>query len=450
MTLIPQTLAITLVFGLLALSRKNSGAAIGILVASILIWPEFLRIPIGLFEASAPRLIALMLVGRALVAGKHRTIPGCRVDHIVLVIWGWTILASIIADESFSSHVISMIGRGLDTVLIYFVVRFSVTSADDLKGLGRGLFFVAVIVGILGVVEATTTRSPYSGARAYRMWTGFESADMDQFRYGLLRAKGSTSIHIYFGMSMMLVTGMLWSINKGLALGGGRWAIFLGILGTLSSMSSGPWIACGMMFVLGLYWTKPGFIRPSIYLVILLGILLELASNRHFYHLIDYFVLDAANAWYRSRLIEIAASHLSEFWLVGVGSKWPIHWGLVLDGRASIDVVNHFLIVALNGGLPAMFLYIATHYLAISYVTTFWKSGEGPLRIVAFNLVCVLLALDFASMTASFFGPPLLFSNVLLALIVSVTQMRQTPDLPRGARSNSQTTTFDHSRRAQP
>ncbi len=436
--MIPQTLTISLVFGLLALSRRNSGAAVGVLVASILIWPEFLRIPLGLFEASAPRLVALLLIGKALVGGKHRMVTSSRVDKIILVIWVWTILASIIADTSLSPHVIQMIGRGFDTVLIYFVVRFYMTSIEDLKGLGRWLTIVAIVVGTLGVIEAVTTHSPYSGASAFRPWAGFGSSDAEQFRNGFLRAKGSTSIHIYFGMSIMLVTGMLWSINSGFRLRMGRWAILLGVLGTLSSMSSVPWIACALMFVLGLYRIKPTLIRPSIYLLITLGFLLELASNRHFYNLIDYFVLDPHNAWYRSRLLEIAAAHLSEFWLVGVGSNWPIHWGVLLDDRESIDVVNHFLIVALNGGLAAMFLYIATHYLALTDVSKFRKSGkEMPMRIVAFNLACVLLALDFSSMTVSFFGPPLILSYVLLGLVVAIPKIHP---LENTALGSTQTT----------
>jgi hypothetical protein len=428
--LIAQTVAITLVFGLLALSRKNSGTAIGILVASILVWPEFLRIPIGLFEASAPRLIALMLIVQVLVRGRHRAVPSCGVDHIVLVIWIWTILASYIADWSFSPHVIQMIGRGFDTVLIYFVVRFCVTSIENLKGLGRWLILVAVIVGILSVIETITTYSPYAGARTFRSWEGFGSSDESQFRHGFLRAKGSTSIHIYFGMSIALITGMLWSIIKSFPLSGGRLAIVLGILGTLSSMSSGPWIACALMFALGLYRNKPTLIPPSIFLVVLLGFILELASNRHFYNLIDYLVLDPQTAWYRTRLLEIAASNVSEFWLIGVGSNWPVHWGMLLDYRESIDIVNHFLIVALNGGLLALVLYGASHYLAFRYLITFWKSDVGiPLRLVAFNLGCVLFALDFSSMTVSFFGPPLLISYVLLGLIVAVTQMRHASNL---------------------
>lgn len=413
----------------------------------MLVWPEFLRIPLGLFEASAPRLVALMLIGKALAGGKHRTVPDCRIDRIVLVIWGWTILASILAGASFP-HVASMIGRGFDTVLMYFVVRFYITSIENLKELARWLALVAVIMGIIGLVETITTRSPYSGIEVPWLWIEKE----DQFRYGFFRAKASTAVHIYFGMTMMLVTGLLWSIHKGFPIYRvGRLGILLGIIGTLSSMSSGPWLGIILVFAFGFYRTKPALIRPSIYVVVLMAVFMEAASNRHFYNLIDYLALDPHTAWYRTRLMEIATSHVSDFWLIGVGSQWPHYWGAILDGRDHIDVVNHFLIVALYGGLPAMFMYLASHYLAISYVITMWKSSEdAPLRLVAFSLACVLLALDFSSLSVGLFGPPLLLSHVLLALIVAVTQMRQSPDPHPAALFNSQTTTVDHFRLGRP
>lgn len=443
--MIIQTWIFSVVFGLLAISRKSSGAAIGVLIASMLVWPEYLRISLGLFEVSAPRFIALILIGQATFRGKHRLITGCGVDWLVFMIWGWTVLATIFADATFS-QVYPMIGRGLDTALMYFVVRLYVTSDVDLRALARWLIFVAVIMGTLGAIEAITAQSPYSGMSAFRGWSWIEKGD--EFRLGFKRALTSTSVHIYFGMAMVVVTGMLWSIKKGLSLQRlGSWGILLGIFGVLSSMSSGPWLGLAIMLALGLYQYRPGLIRPSIAFVVLSALLLEIASNRHFYNLIDYLALDPSNAWYRTRLIEIAASHLSDFWLFGVGTKWPHYWGAILDGRDHIDVVNNFLIVALYGGLPAMFLYVASHYLAISYVITIWKSGKSiSLRHIAFNLACVLLALDFSSMSVGLYGPPLLLSYVLLALIVAVTQMSQSPDPHPAALFNNQTTTVDNFR----
>ena len=443
--MIIQTWIFSVVFGLLAISRKASGAAIGVLIASMLVWPEYLRISLGLFEVSAPRFIALILIGQAAIRGKHRLITGCGVDWLVLMIWGWTVLATIFADASFS-QVFPMIGRGLDTVLMYFVVRLYVTSDVDLRALVRWLIFVAVVMGTLGAIESITAQSPYSGMSAFREWTWIDKGD--EFRYGFKRALTSTSVHIYFGLAMVVVTGLIWSINKGLPIRRfGSWGILFGIFGVLSSMSSGPWLGLVIMLAFGLYQNRPGLIRPSIVFVVFSALSLEVASNRHFYNLLDYLTLDPSSAWYRTRLVEIAASHLSDFWLFGVGAKWPHYWGMILDGRDHIDVVNNFLIVALYGGLPAMFLYVASHYLAISYVITIWKSGKDiSLRHIAFYLACVLLALDLSCLSVGLYGPPLLLSHALLALIVAVTQMRQSPDPRPAVLLNSQTTSADHFR----
>jgi hypothetical protein len=66
-----------------------------------------------------------------------------------------------------------LIGRGLDTVLMYFVVRFYITSPENLKELLRWLGYVAAIMGILGAVETITTWSPYASMVAYRTWSWF-------------------------------------------------------------------------------------------------------------------------------------------------------------------------------------------------------------------------------------------------------------------------------------
>lgn len=392
----------------------------------MLIWPEYLRVPLGVFDTSVPRLVALFLIGKAIARGQNHQVSSCSIDRSVLALWAWTVLASIMAAAPFN-HVSQMIGRGLDTVLMYFVVRFYVTTIDDFKGLARWLFLLVVIMGVLGAFEAITGRSPYSGMTEYRAWNWFDKET--EVRLGLVRARASTSVHIFFGLAMMLITGVIWSIHKGLPnFRTSRLAVPIGLLGALSSMSSGPWLACALMFVLGLYRNRTHLIKPSLAVLLLASIALEVASNRHFYNLIDYLALDAHTAWYRTRLLEVAASHLSEFWAVGVGAQWPHHWGAILDGRQHIDVVNHFLIVALYGGLPALVLYLTSHFQAISRVVHLWRtSGSNDMRFLGFHLAVVLIALDLSCLSVGLFGPPLLLSHMLLALIVAATQLSNSP-----------------------
>jgi len=141
--------------------------------------------------------------------------------------------------------------------------------------------------------------------------------------------------------------------------------------------------------------------------------------------LIDYFAIDSHTAWYRTRLLEIAVSHIGDYWLFGVGDAWPHHWAKLLDGREFIDVVNHFVIVTLYGGLFALFLYIYSH------IATFRKANKFSLTVendcqskMIFGLLCGLLAVDFSSFSVGLFSSVLILSNILLGILVSVSSIK--------------------------
>lgn len=414
------TVSLALLFSLVAFTRKSQGAAVGVLIFSMIVWPEYLRFPLLAFDSSIPRFLALLLLANAVFKGKFRTAAKCDVDRIVLGIWIWIFVAAVVTGAPFE-HISQMIGRGLDTVLMYFVVRAYIQSADDFKQMAWWLALAILVMAPLGIGEAVTGKSPYSGMTDMRGWHWIEKDN--EYRLGLLRARASTSVHIYFGLAMMLITGIYWSAYNGLQQSRlGKLIILLGVLGALSSMSSGPWLACALMFALGLYRYRPDLIKPSLWMLLLASLVLELASNRHFYNLIDYLALDSHTAWYRTKLMEVAFSRLEEFWFLGVGANWPHHWGALLDGRQHIDVVNQFLIVALYGGLPAAYLYILSHWRAIAKVVRLWKAPGKNEKVLAFHLAAMLVALDISSLSVGLFGPPLLLSHILLALIVSVTQ----------------------------
>ncbi len=410
------TLGIAVLFAMLAMSRRHAGAAIGILVMSMLLWPEFLRIPLGLVQMSVPRFVALFLLIKFMAQGRHRRIKFGKVDVLVILIWLWTVLATLAAGAEFS-QVSQMIGRGLDTVLMYFAARMALTSAEDVKSLYWGLALTALAMCAAGVYEAMTWSSPY-----HKFSDGVSRVEgYSEVRYGMLRAQGSTMVSIYFGMAMAMVTGLLWSVRGYMdSAFTYRIVILAAVVATLSSLSSGPWLALFMMIGFNLFYRRPSLIKPFIYTLIIMAIALELASNRHFYNLIDYLALDKQTAWYRTRLLEVAFSRWSDYWLVGVGSDWPHHWGGMVDGRLFIDVVNNFLIIALYGGLPAMFMYVAAHVIAIKRTArAFRDETDIPRRKLLFGLAAALVALDVSSMSVGLYGPVLLLSYILLGFMVS-------------------------------
>ncbi len=367
---------------------------------------------------SAPRLIAIILLLRFIHIGRNRALMIGSVDYLVVVLWLWYLLATFLGGSGFSKTT-EMIGYGFDTVLMYFIARMGIRSMEDVRSAIYPLFFIAVWMCIFGWQEALTTKSFYVGLDSYRTWVWIPK--VPEFRLGIMRAKASTSVHIYFGMAMMLIAGIAWAMRshpriRKLAT---LTALIAGIAG-LASMSSGPWLAMVTLIICNLYILRPSLIKPTLLLLVAFAIFLELASNRHFYHLIDYLALNSGTAWYRTKLLEVAVAQWRDYWLIGTGSKDINYWGGLLDGRKHIDLVNHFVVVAVNGGIPAVLMYLSMHINAVRYAIRARKISKDPYRRkLIFYLTSTLIAVDVSSMSVGLFGPPLLLSFMLVGILVS-------------------------------
>jgi hypothetical protein len=78
------------------------------------------------------------------------------------------------------------------------------------------------------------------------------------------------------------------------------------------------------------------------------------------YYLIARFtVVGGSTGWYRSRLIESAFEHLSEWWLAG--TDYTRHWmpNAVDWSPNHTDITNYYLSMGVVGGLPLVLLLIA-------------------------------------------------------------------------------------------
>jgi hypothetical protein len=118
----------------------------------------------------------------------------------------------------------------------------------------------------------------------------------------------------------------------------------------------------------------------------------------------------------------VAFNQWQEYWLFGTGGVTPNHWGPMIDGRWYVDLVNHFVILALYGGFINFILYIASHILAVKAAVKTWRcSPDSRHRIMVFGFAATLIALDTTSMSVGIFGPPMLLSYILLGFLVSTT-----------------------------
>jgi hypothetical protein len=84
-----------------------------------------------------------------------------------------------------------------------------------------------------------------------------------------------------------------------------------------------------LIFVFGLYRYKPALDSAINLPPCCGGTILEVASNRHFYNLIDYVTLDSQTAWY----IEHGCSRLQHPICQSFGWLVSAHNGLTIGGK---------------------------------------------------------------------------------------------------------------------
>lgn len=410
------TLLLACLFSIVALTRKNGGEALGILIMSMLVWPEYLRIPTGIVEFSIPRMVGLFIIFKYNTQGNGSRFIQNKVDILVLLLWVWTAIATALAGGS-ESQVTQMIGRGLDTAIMYFAAKLTLRTESDINGLFKYVGVTALVVGGMGAYEAFSGYSIYKPLLSYRTWSWIIKPD--EYRLGFLRAKGSTSVHIYFGMAMVMILGLvLGSYSQVNRLRGVVFAS-VALLGVFSSLSSGPWMAALLLIFFVLLINRPRLIRPFLVITLSLMVVIEMFSNRHFYNIIDYIALDKTNAWYRTRIIEVAFQNYAEFIWFGMGSDKPHHWGMQVDGRAHVDIVNNYVMVTLYGGILALVFYLTIHYKTIKSGFIVSQDVSSPLtskRFLVFALA-TLLAIDISSMSVGLYGPALILSYILLGCI---------------------------------
>lgn len=409
------TILYTLIMATLAVSSKR-GTAVGILIMSTLLWPEYLRLPILGIQMSAPRVVALILFFKYYSKGKRKNKKYNKIDKLIIAGFIWDILANIISGAD-SARLKWLVGRGLDTVLIYFSVRYTIQNKKDLNNLINPLIICGIIMGVFGVYEAVTYYSPYQKLMDYHAWLWYKK-DLE-FRMDFLRAQASTAHPIYFGMTMFFILGLLVSLrgirnrNKLLL----KMGMLGALLGTFSTLSSGPIISVSLLVGFSLLYYKQSMIKPAIYLLILAMISIEFLSNRHFYNLVDYIALSSGNAWYRTRLLEVAFLQWHEYWLFGFKGNVPHHWGVLIDGRNHVDLVNNYIATAIVGGFPSAIILMRIQFLVIKNALLLWKIEDVAYKIFAFGTVSLAVSFMLGSMSVGIYASALIISYIFYASI---------------------------------
>jgi hypothetical protein len=384
------------------------------------------RIELGPFTFTVLRI--LIAVGFLRIVLRRETFAGRwnALDSLILAFGGWTCVSAVF-HQGGPPTLVEQLGVVYGIWGIYFLLRCFCSSLEDVRWLVRITALVLAPVAIEMVYEQVTLHNLFS------VFGGVPSAP--QMRDGRARAFGPFAHPILAGtvggVTLPLMVGM-WRYHRGAAALG----IIACVTMVIASASSGPaasaLIAIGALFM----WRGRQYMRLMRWSMVAVYLALLVVMDRPPYYLIQRLeVFGGSTGWYRSRLIESAFEHLGEWWLVG--TNFTRHWMPEATAISAnhTDLTNHYLAVAVMGGLPLMILFIASLARGFSLVgrsleTAPSDSVPGPQRdreFMMWALGCSLAAHALTCISVSYFDQSFLFLYLTLAAIASASHTRLEP-----------------------
>ena len=370
-------------------------------------------VEIGPFHFTVIRI--LLAFGLIRVVVKSENIAGGMnsLDWLMLIWAGWAVVSSFFHNVP-SEAFVNRLGLAYNACGIYFLVRVFCQSSDDLNVLCRCTAFLLIPVAVEMLYEVVAIHNLYS------LLGGVP--DTPLIREGRIRAFGPFAHPILAGTvgatCLPLLIG-IWPQDRKFAFAGVA-ACFCMIF---ASGSSGPILSAMAAFAALFMWRYKAFLRQIQWLVVLGLISLAVVMKAPVYYLIARIDLAAGSTgWHRAALIESAIRHIDEWWMTG--TDHTRHWmptGVSWSPEHT-DITNEYLNMGVLGGLPLMFLFIATLAVAFIFVGRLQKESndlDGETRFMLWGFGAALFAHAVTFISVSYFDQSFLFIYLTLAAISS-------------------------------
>jgi len=395
--------------------------AIPIYVAVLTWYPTYLSVKLGTLDFTVPRIVILAIFLKIILAGNITSrFRWIWLDYLIIIASVTAVVSNMFTvpmEEMMEYHS----GQQFDTVMVYFAARLLITSRAEYLKLLKALLFISIPLAILGAYQCVTFHNPMGFLKQYHAWAA--APDVVAARWNLCRADLTFGHPIMFGLYFAIIGPLyigLWHFVRRshrplLACG-----IILALLGLASSMSSGPQLAgVGLFFALILFPYRK-YWRILLAGLILLMVLVEVGSNRHWYYVASsYLAFNADTAYGRCKLVEHAlGGGMSGRWLLGFGFTDPGWWealhGSYLKGT---DITNHYILVLVRCGLVGLIPFIAVIsagcvQLRRAFVAASTKADRWLVWCVLASMVGILLSM----FSVSLFGQPTNLFFLLLGL----------------------------------
>ena len=307
-------------------------------------------IDVGPFTFTVMRLLIAAGLLRALSKEELGLDRVTKIDRR-MALWAAVALITSLFHEVPGSSLVGALGLVYTCLGIYFLFRLYVRDLEDIYLVTAMLVILFIPVALEMVSERITGRNVFS------LLAGGGGAVV--VRHGEIRACGPFAHPILAG-TVGAVTLPLTFIHWWRT----RWITVLGCLVcagmVLASNSSGPILsamaACGAVAL----WVVRDKVRLLVWLGVVLLILLDVWMYDPVYYLLARVDLTGSSTgWHRAELIHATITHLDEWWLFG--TDHTRHWMPtgVPWSQNHTDITNHYIKMAVYGGLPLLLVFIS-------------------------------------------------------------------------------------------
>ena len=401
------TLTIALILSVLVITLRPKYAFV-VYIVGLLWYPSYLAISIGTIDIVVGRFVVAVLLMRCLSDDKIRTkLKWCRLDTLVTLSMVVYVGAYLITQVEPLSATIE--GRGgflMDTWCAYLATRFIVTDRTKLISIIKCVSIALAPLAILGVIESVTGWQPFALLQRFSPWYGGSEVFVSGERFGFARSLGPFSHSILFGGVFAMFLPLIYCLRHEK----GDWQsltyVISGIvlLGALSSMSSGPWVMAIVAIFCLVMERHKHLVKPLFIFLIISCIIIGIASNRPFYHVLVSYANPLGGAgWHRAKLIDVAIEKFDEWWMIGYGSKDP-GWGHYF-GMGHSDITNEFILKGVRYGILGVIALCAVLAKAFqSLISTYRKQRHPVAKSLCWAFGSLLFSLTVAWMSVNFFG----------------------------------------------
>jgi hypothetical protein len=324
-------------------------------------------IVIGGLHFTMLRIVIIVAIGRIL----WKEVPSSRfrlnsIDKLFI----WWIVSGVVAFTLLwgeSGAFISAMGKALNALGTYFVLRFVCRDSKDLDRATKIFSIVCAIVAACMLYEEITTRN------LFHVFGGVP--EFTDVREGRLRAQGPFEHPILagtFGATLLpLFLGMWWQKTESRAIAA-MGIVSAGTIALTAGSSTALGAGCAGIGAM-LFWPLRKYLRQLRWGLVITLITLHIVMKAPVWALIGRFdVVGGSSGYHRYMLVDNFIRHFGEWWLVGV--RDTDHWGWDMW-----DICNQYVDTGVKGGLITLILFIALIVYCFKRLGRARKAAQGDL-----------------------------------------------------------------------